>query len=193
MAQVTVREVQPPDWPAIEALFGTSGGCSGCWCMWWRVASRKEFNAMQGAKARAALRRLITTGEIRALVAFSGPEAVGWCSYGPRSDFPLTETKRSYVVDDAVRVWSVNCFFVRRDHRRRGVARLLLHAAVEASRRAGAKVIEGYPKLPKRRQRIPDSSIYTGTLSMFREAGFDVAQRLYPGSPLLRRSLTERR
>lgn len=191
-APITVRALQPTDWAAIEDLFGERGACGGCWCMFWRVPSRKDFRALKGEAAREAFRALVTSGRARGILAFEGDRAVGWCAFGPRAEFPMTERKRGYVVEDAATVWSVNCFFVRKDRRSRGLAARMLAAAVDEARKAGAPALEGYPVPLPRGETRPGAFVYTGTMSMFERAGFRVIQRTYPGSPLLRLSLARR-
>jgi GNAT superfamily N-acetyltransferase len=183
---VEIRPLRPTDWPAVEQLFGANGACGGCWCMYWRAHTTAEFDALKGEPAKQAFRALVEAGEARGILAFEGERAVGWCALGPRADFPLTETKRSYVVKDAPAVWSVNCFFIHRDRRHRGLARRLLDAAVAEARAAGARTLEGYPwPLPPGATRPS----FKGTLSMFEAAGFRIVQRLYRSSPLVRRPL----
>ena len=58
-------------------------------------------------------------------------------------------------------VWSVTCFFVTKDYRRRGVSAHLLRAAAEHARKRGAKMIEGYPVV-SRAGRMPDAFAWTG-------------------------------
>jgi GNAT superfamily N-acetyltransferase len=72
-------------------------------------------------------------------------------------------------VDDQP-VWSVTCFFVSRRSRRKGVAVELLKAAVEHVKKQGGKIVEGYPV--DAQKDLPAPSIYTGTTSAFRQAGF---------------------
>jgi hypothetical protein len=35
--KLTVLPVTPDRWDDFEKLFGKSGACAGCWCMWWRL------------------------------------------------------------------------------------------------------------------------------------------------------------
>ncbi|MBI2897704.1 MAG: GNAT family N-acetyltransferase [Deltaproteobacteria bacterium] len=186
---IVVRGLLKTDWPAIERLFGPNGACGGCWCMYWRSPSRSAFEQIQGARARGKLRRLVTTGAARGILAFQGDEPVGWCSFGPRTDFPNTENKPSYAVDDADQIWSVNCFFVRRGHRRKGVSGLLLACAIDEARRQGAKTLEAYPTVVRPGTRQADAFVFKGTLPLFERAGFRVVQRINPGSPLVRLAL----
>ena len=73
---------------------------------------------------------------------------------------------------DDTSVWSIVCFVVRRDFRRRGVSRELLAAAVDHARAEGAVVVEGYPIDVAEFTSSPAGSLYHGTVSMFAAAGF---------------------
>ena len=157
--------------------------------MFWRVPSKKDYDAIRGPKAKRAFRALVVHGGARGVVAFDRKEAVGWCSFGPRRKFPMTETKRAYAVADTGGVWSINCFFVRRDHRGQGIASRLLEAAVQQAGRAGAKCIEGYPSSPSPGTKWAAAWLYKGTVHQFEAAGFREIQRFSKGSPLMRRAL----
>jgi GNAT superfamily N-acetyltransferase len=167
----------------VERLFGPNGACGGCWCMWWRVPQGgKLWKEMQGEKARGAFRALVTAGKAQGILAFDGDTPVGWCAFGPRTDFPRTERSRAYQRDALDGVWSINCFYVPRAYRGRGVARALLAAATDACRRGGARVIEAYPS-PQ--QNLPGAFVWRGALSMFEKQGYRVVKRMTPARPLV--------
>jgi predicted GNAT family acetyltransferase len=141
---ITVRAVRPEDWAEIELLFGSNGACGGCWCMWWRVPTGgAAWERVKGEPNRRALRELVERGEVHALLARDGAEVVGWCSLGPRGDFPRAERVKAIRGDWDRRTWSVTCFFIPARHRGRGVATALLRAAIEHARRRGAAVLDG--------------------------------------------------
>ncbi|HWM86183.1 MAG TPA: GNAT family N-acetyltransferase [Kofleriaceae bacterium] len=166
-------EIEPADWPAIEALFGENGACAGCWCMWWRVPRGGAlWQATRGAPARRAFRGLVRRGEARGVLASAGDEPVGWCAFGPRGDFPRVERVRGLAGAGDDGVWSVNCFYIARAWRGRGVARALLREALRACKRHGAAVVEGYPPWPTPGERTPSSATWSGPFSIFEELGF---------------------
>jgi GNAT superfamily N-acetyltransferase len=103
-------------------------------------------------------------------------EPVGWVSLGPRSDFVRLSTSRLLAAVDDLPVWSIVCFVVARQARGRGVARALLKAAVGYATEHGAELLEAYP-VDTAGSRIPSPNAYMGTLTMFEEAGFEVAER----------------
>jgi GNAT superfamily N-acetyltransferase len=78
----------------------------------------------------------------------------------------------------------VTCFFVDRKFRKQGITVELLRAAVEHVRKQGGKIVEGYPVDVQ--ENMPASSIYTGTVSAFRQAGFQEVARRAPARPIFR-------
>ncbi len=193
MRDVTVRALEPGDWPLLERLFGANGACGGCWCMHWRVATGgKAWDAVKGAPNRAAMKRLVGDGAVHAVLALADETPVGWCSFGPKPDFPRLAKSRMARNSAWPDAWAVACFFVARGWRDRGVGRRLLDAAGAVAFARGASVLEGYPVAPKGAGRMPDPFAWTGTIRLFEAAGFraqavpDGARPIYlrtPGQP----------
>ena len=190
-----IRDLTPALWPALEKVFGKNGACGGCWCMFWRLKQGESYAALHGRRLKQRLRRRVARGEVLGAIAFSEGEPVGWVTYGPRPAFPRLERARTLACDDATQVWSIPCFFVRSGFRNRGIASALLAHAVQAMRRLGARVVEGYPLQPTRDGRpIPGAfRSYTGTTAMFEKAGFVLAGSKNYARARMRRPLAGRR
>ena len=173
MAIVT-KELTESHWPAIEALFGGNGACGGCWCMAWRSPySGKAYEERKGENNRADFRRLVTKGRAHGVLAFDGKGPVGWCSVGPRADFPALERSRVLQTEWDAGTWSVTCFFIRRTHRGCGVGTALLKKAIAVAKRHGAARLEGYPvRINPEKPPLPGPFAWTGVPSMFEAAGF---------------------
>jgi len=175
-ARVVVRPVAPGDFEALAELFGPRGACAGCWCMAWRLA-RAAWEAGRGAPNRARLARLVRASDRRAppgVLAFAGARAVGWCSVAPRAEFVALVQKPSLATDWDERTWSVTCFFVAKDQRRRGLGQRLLSEAVRLARRHGATRVEGYPAAPpKQGGDLPAAFAWTGLPAVFEACGFE--------------------
>jgi GNAT superfamily N-acetyltransferase len=92
-------------------------------------------------------------------------------------------------VDDAP-VWSVTCFFVRRDWRRRGVTVALLAACSRWVATQGGRLIEGYPTDTKKEQ--PAAFVYHGLFAAFRRAGFREVARRARTRPIVRKKAIAR-
>lgn len=177
--KLTVRDLAPGLWPALESLFGPHGACGGCWCMHWRLEKGERWEELKGAPAKRRMKSLVTSGRARGAIAFAGKEPVGWLAYGPRRDFPRLDRAPTLACDDPERVWSVPCFYIKPGWRDQGVATALLKHALASLRKAGAEVAEGYPVNLRPGQRLPSTFAWTGTRGLFAQAGFELAG---PGS-----------
>lgn len=182
---IEIAPLTPSRWPDLEGLFGPRGAVGGCWCMWFRRTA-KDYQENKGEANRQAL-RAITEERSPGLLAYMDGKAVGWCSFAPRLEFPRLGRSRILRAVDGEPVWSVVCFFIDRKARGRGVASALLEAAAAEARARGARVLEGYPVDVM--GRTADASTYTGTVSMFRAAGFEELLRRSPTRPIMRRRL----
>jgi len=99
----------------------------------------------KGENAHNVMRQLFVENKVTGLLAFDGDKAVGWCSYGPRSDYPRIERTKAYRRDDTENVWCINCFFIDKHYRNKGVATEMLDAAVKFVRKRKIKTVEAYP------------------------------------------------
>ena len=183
---VRFEELHSSLWPDVERLFGPNGACAGCWCMWWRVESRKRWNEIKGVRAKETLKKLVQSGKAQGVLAFVEDEPVGWCAFGPRRDFPMLETVHAYERNDVDDSWSIVCFFIHRRWRRKGLSRGLLNAAVEAMKKHGVKAVEAYPvTTTKDGRRVNSFLAYTGPLKIFEGLGFKTIQTTNPLRPLV--------
>jgi GNAT superfamily N-acetyltransferase len=158
--------------------------------MWWRAAPA-DFRAGHTGGNRRAFRRLVRSGTEPGILAYHGDEPVGWCAIAPREAYARLGRSRVMAPVDERPVWSVTCFFVARDHRRRGLTVALLRAAARFAAERGARIVEGYPVEPDARQ--PDTFMYTGLAAAFRAAGFEEVARRSPTRPVMRRAVRKPR
>ena len=195
IAGVTIRPVAPGDRRAIEDLFGTRGACAGCWCMHWRLPRGGQlWREMQGEPNKRAFFKLLAAKRLRALIAevegVPRGEPVGWCSFGPRSDFPKLERSRVFHrAKAAPMTWSVVCFFIKPAWRGQGLATSLLRAATASALAQGASEIEGFPALHREGAALTPAFAWTGVAEMFEAAGYcptesTTGRRLYLKSPV---------
>jgi len=171
-------------WTDLEALFGSKGACGGCWCMFWRLP-RKTFEAQKGDRNRIALKTIVANEESPGLLAHADGEPAGWCAIAPREAYPALTRSRILAPIDDKPVWSISCFFIAKEHRKKGLSVALLHAAVDFVRERGGKIIEGYPVDPKTKA-IPAPFAWTGLASAFQRAGFKEVERRSATRPIMR-------
>ena len=153
--------------------------------MYWRIGTAYRNRSREENKA--AFRQIVKRGPAPGLLAFDGQVPIGWCQITPRAALPCLERARLLKRVDAVPVWSISCFYVRRGYRRQGVMSALITAAIKAVKRAKAPALEAYPvdtKEPK-----STSNLFTGTASTFASAGFKVIVRRVPSRPIMRLDL----
>lgn len=166
--------------PDLAGLFGQGGDPRWCWCAYFRVRGRTWSNSTE-SENRGVMEAAVAANaaEERApgLVAYDGPEAVGWTSVGPRTDYERLAYSTVLAPVDDTPVWSIVCFVVGRRSRGQGVAAALLDAAIDYARDHGATVLEAYPVEIPAGGRIAAANAYHGTLSMFERAGFEVVAR----------------
>jgi GNAT superfamily N-acetyltransferase len=186
VTELVVRPATPDRWDDVVALAGDNGFYSNCWCTWWLLPN-KEWDSIGAEGRRAVLEELVRDGDPPpGLLGYVDDEPVAWVAVGPRERFGrMQRSTKLKPVDDADGVWAVNCFVVRKDHRRTGVSRLLLDAAVRFATRHGARHVEGVP-IDTSGKAPGAAALYTGVLSTFESAGFvEIARR--GGRPIVRR------
>jgi GNAT superfamily N-acetyltransferase len=152
--------------------------------MYWRQSSR-DFEQKKGKANRRAMKSLVDAGVVPGLLAYAGPEPVGWCAVAPRDQFLRLSRSRILKPVDERPVWSVVCFFVAKAHRNQGLTVALLRAAIAYVSRKGGEVLEGYPVEPKRVPQ-PAPFVYTGLASAFRQAAFRECARRSATRPIMR-------
>jgi GNAT superfamily N-acetyltransferase len=195
MTQVDASDLEfypltPERWADFEKLFGKRGACGGCWCMWWRL-KRSEFERQKGEGNRKAMKRIVDSGEVPGIIAYTSNQAVAWCSVASREAYSALERSRVLKRVDDKPVWSVVCFFVAKPFRGKGIAGKLLKAAVDYVQKQGGKIVEGYPVEPEK-DKIPDAFAYTGLAPTFRKAGFVEVLRRSETRPIMRYVIKEK-
>lgn len=147
---------------------------------------RSEFQEGKGEGNRRALRKRVRDGPAPpGLLAYDDGEPIGWCAVAPREEFTRLDRSRVLARVDDRPVWSIVCFFVSKDRRRRGVTGKLIEAAVDFAREHGADLVEAYPIDPKRPD-VPPVFACHGFVSAFLDAGFEEVIRRSETRPIVR-------
>ena len=172
---ITAQPVSAERWPDLEQLFGEHGAYAGCWCMFWRL-KRANFKMLKGEERKAMLRGMVERGDIPGLLAYVDGKPAGWCSVGPRENYPALEKSRLLKRIDMQPVWSIVCFFVDKAYRNQGLMSELVRASVKYAETNGAKIVEAYPvdmQSPKLvGRKLSGCSGYMGIAAAFSENGF---------------------
>jgi len=189
---VQIVPVAPDRWDDVAGLFGEGGDPKTCWCMFWRLRS-KDWSYANTAAVREGFHRLVDQDLDPApgLLAYRDGRAVGWVSVAPRDDYErLTNSRVRPKIDDTP-VWSIVCFVVSKAERGQGLTSKLLDAAMAYAVEHGAPGLEAYP-VDAGHGRVPAALGYTGLLSTFEAAGFEVVHQIDSPQSKVRRVIVRR-
>jgi GNAT superfamily N-acetyltransferase len=185
--KVTIKPLTPKTWDDFVTLFGSKGACGGCWCMWWRL-TRPQYEKQKGAGNKRAIKKLVDGGLIPGILAYMHGEPFAWCSIGPREAYTLLERSRVLQRVDDRPVWSIVCFYIKREYRHKGYHEQLIREALRFAKNKGAAIVEAYPIAPKKH--TADVFVYTGLFSSFTKSGFREVTRRSETRPVMRYSFT---
>ena len=178
MVEITTRPATPALWDDVQAALTGGGDGKTGHCI-WPMLGNAEWRQTSVPEREALLRDEIDAGPPPGIVAYADGEAAGWVRVGPRTmqrrlgRMRIVKSGSAEPLDDAS-IWAVTCFSIRREHRRQGVTRALLDAAIAYARENGARVLEAYPIDTDAATKTNVNDLYVGALSTFERAGFDV-------------------
>ncbi len=198
--KLTFKTLTPNTWKDFEMLFGERGACGGCWCMSWRIA-HKDFEKKKGAGNKRTMKNLVKKKEQIGLIGYAGKEPVAWCAIAPREVYVRLENSKVLAKIDEEPVWSITCFFINKNFRRKGVSTEMLKSVIDFCRKLNkapaptqarksrstgkkVKILEGYPTVPYSGN-IPAAFAWTGIPSAFIKAGFVEAARRSKIRPIM--------
>jgi GNAT superfamily N-acetyltransferase len=187
---LTIVPANEARWQDLQAIFGTRGDPSRCFCQRYKMAPRESWASVGAEELAARFREQTECGNpgsptTSGLVAYLDEEPAGWCAVEPRPAYPRMARNMRVPWDGRAQdkedegVWAVTCFVVRAGFRRRGISRALARSAVDFARDRGARALEGYPITTKD---VILSELHVGTVGAFEAAGFTEVSR-----PTLRR------
>jgi GNAT superfamily N-acetyltransferase len=133
---------------------------------------------------------MVESGDIPGLLAYVEGKPAGWCSVGPRENYPGLENSHSLKRIDEQPVWSIVCFFVDKAYRKQGLMSELVRAAVAYAKTNGAKIVEAYPldmQSPMLTgKKLSGCSGYMGIAKVFLKNGFAEVGRASKTQPIIR-------
>lgn len=159
--------------------------------MYWRL-KRSDFQKNKGLGNKRLFRNVVQSAEMPpGLLLFSGNEPVGWCAVAPRGFFPVLGNSRMLKPVDDLPVWSIVCFFIRKDYRRLGLSVVFLKHILKFCKSKKALIVEGYPIDVSGNKMYPSVFAFTGIASSYIKAGFKPVALRSPTRPIMRYDLRE--
>lgn len=137
-----VKPVGKSNWVDFEKLFTSKGGPGYCWCMAWRM-TKEELKHNTSANRKKWIRERVDDKTPIGLLAYLDGEPIAWCSIAPRETYDRLGGDEN--LED---VWSIACFFIKKEHRGEGLTNFLIGEAKKYAKKKGANYLEAYPVDP---------------------------------------------
>ena len=172
---IKLKPLVKENWKDFENLMGEKGGCGGCWCMTFRITSHEfEENKFEGNKK--LMKELVRTNRPTGLIGYLGEEPIGWIALAPREDYLKIEKSRSLKRIDDKPVWSMTCFYVKKEFRRKGISGRLIQLVKAYAKKQKIPALEAYPVVPYA-EKVSPPFLWTGVLSSFLNNGFEIVRQ----------------
>lgn len=183
----TTRPLGADTWADFASLVEANNGVwGGCWCMGFHPEGVGGDRTPE--QNREAKQQHVRNGTVHQVLVYLGEECVGWCQYGPPAELPTIKNPRAY--DQGLTEppdWRIGCIFTGKGHRREGVARAAVAAALDAIEEAGGGLVEAYPEQVEGRDPQRGSYFHTGPETLFEEFGFERDRRIAKWRWVMRR------
>ena len=183
--EMTFEPLTMATWSKFEALFGAKGACGNCWCMFYRLEKAAFTEGKQDDGNKNAMKELALAGAPTGVLGIYDGQAIAWCAFAPRTDFPKMARSRVHKPIDDEPVWSITCFFIDKAFRRMGISVAMLKGVIRYARKQKIKIIEAYPTIPTT-ETLPDSFAWIGLYKSFERAGFKIVDRTSKNRPMVR-------
>lgn len=178
MTSYTTRPLDDDTWEDFARLVEANNGVwGGCWCMGFHPEG--VGTGRTASDNREAKREHVRHRTVHQVLVYDGVQCVGWCQYGTPAELPRIKNPRAYresLVD--LPDWRIGCIFTGRGHRREGVARAAVAAALAAITQAGGGLVEAYPEQVEGRPPQRGAYLHTGPETLFAEFGFTRDRRI---------------
>ena len=173
--KLKIESLTSANWKQFEILMGEKGGCGNCWCMYFRLPY-KDFQENKPDGNKRMIKQLVNKGLPQGLIASFNNEPVGWIALAPREDYMKLENSRVFKRIDDKPVWSITCFFIKKESRHKGLSHQLIKGAVEFAKKSNIKILEAYPAIPYDKN-VPHPFLWVGVLSSFLKNGFKIVRQ----------------
>lgn len=166
MNKLKFTAVDKSNWKDLEKLFESRGGPHSCWCMVWRNMDEGKDRTKKNDK-KESLKSYIGKGVPVGLLCYDNFEPIAWCSIAPRNSY-----RELGGIKELNNVWSLVCFFVKREYRNNGLIKELIKQAEKYAKSNGAEYIEAYPV-----EKESPSYRFMGFKSSFEDVDYEFKQK----------------
>lgn len=185
----STRLLAPDTWDDFAELVEANNGVwGGCWCMGFHPEGLGDRSS--ATRNRALKQAHVQRRTVHQMLVYEGNRCVGWCQYGSPAELPTINNPKAYLKDlTELPDWRIGCIFTGKGHRRSGVARAAVGAALGAIRDAGGGLVEAYPEQVDGRGPQRGAYFHTGPENLFEEFGFKRERRIAKWRWVMRRRI----
>jgi GNAT superfamily N-acetyltransferase len=163
---IKINPVDETTWADFEKLFQSKGAPGYCWCMAWRM-TKEELKQNNSRSRKKFIKQRVSSRIPIGLLAYIDNEPIAWCSIAPR------ETYQRLGGDESLeKVWSIACFYIKKEFRDKGLIDILIENAKKYARKNGARFLEAYPV-----ETDSPSYRFMGFIKTFEKAGFNFIKK----------------
>jgi GNAT superfamily N-acetyltransferase len=183
------RPLDASTWEDFAALVDANNGVwGGCWCIGFHPEGLGDRSS--ATRNRSLKHAHVRHGTVHQVLIYDGETCVGWCQYGSPAELPRINNPKAYLNDlTELPDWRIGCIFTGKDHRRNGVARAGVAAALDAIKDAGGGLVEAYPEQVEGREPQRGAYLHTGPENLFEEFGFKRDRRIAKWRWVMRRRI----
>ena len=174
-----LERLSPRNFKDYERITSTEGEAGGCYCAFWhqKWASMEDWlNQCKTTpeKNRDCVSERMRSGfHVGALVYDpSSPEAIGWISIAPITEFHWTWRRVAARGEDSKNVAGITCFTIDPKHRKTGLSKGILNSLQRYAAEQGWAEIEAYPFDDSAVEKHGEKVYWPGLKSAYVEAGF---------------------
>jgi GNAT superfamily N-acetyltransferase len=188
--RLRIEPLTKSNWDKFEELFGVKGACGNCWCMYYRLKNSDFRKGKTGEGNKKAMKEIVWQNKPAGILGFYEDQAIAWCAFAPREEFIKLENSHVHKRIDDKPVWSIPCFFIKKNYRRKGVSVAMLKGIIQFAELNNIKIIEAYPAIPTQ-EKLPDSFAWIGLYKSFERVGFEIVDRTSKNRPMVRIILSD--
>lgn len=183
---IEVRKLTPEDAEVYVEFFDTTPHDDHvpehtCYCVNWCSADHRNLKQPDREERRVMALDYVKNNILQGYIALSDKKIIGWCNANTKSNctncagivFALPDLQKVVSAPEE-KVKVIYCFMVAEEYQRQGVARRLLQAVCEDSKKEGFDYIEAYPQ--------KDASVtwmqFMGFDELYKKEGFEHYEEL---------------
>jgi GNAT superfamily N-acetyltransferase len=181
----SIEPLTKTNWNKFVELFGSKGACGNCWCMYYRLPKKDFVEGKKNEGNKSEMKKIVWDNKPTGIIGFYKGQPIAWCAFAPREVYLKIENSRVHKRIDDKAVWSIPCFFILKEFRRKGISVIMLNAIIQFAKENNIAIIEAYPAIPTK-DVLPDSFAWTGLYKSFERAGFKIADHTSKNRPMVR-------